>query len=65
MLGLYVSGHPLAEFADYLSNLNTIENLYEEPDKSTQLIGGVISKLKQIITKSGQPMYFLTLGRFN
>jgi DNA polymerase-3 subunit alpha len=61
MLGLYVSGHPLAEFQDYLSNLNTIENLYEEPDKSTQLVGGVISKLKQIFTKSGQPMYFLTL----
>ena len=61
MLGLYVSGHPLTEFADYLSNLNTIENLYEEPDKSTQLVGGVISKLKQIFTKSGQPMYFLTL----
>ena len=61
MLGLYVSGHPLTEFQDYLSNLNTIENLYEEPDKSTQLVGGVISKLKQIFTKSGQPMYFLTL----
>jgi len=61
MLGLYVSGHPLAEFQDYLSNLKTIENLYEEPDKSTQLIGGVISKLKQIFTKSGQPMYFMTL----
>jgi DNA polymerase-3 subunit alpha len=61
MLGLYVSGHPLAEFQDYLSDLNTIENLYEEPDKSTQLVGGVISKLKQIFTKSGQPMYFLTL----
>lgn len=61
MLGLYVSGHPLSEFQDYLSNLNTIENLYEEPDKSTQLVGGVISKLKQIFTKSGQPMYFLTL----
>lgn len=61
MLGLYVSGHPLAEFQDYLSNLNTIESLYEEPDKSTQLVGGVISKLKQIFTKNGQPMYFLTL----
>ncbi len=61
MLGLYISGHPLAEFQELLAGLNTIEKLNEEKDKSIQVIGGVISKMKQIFTKSGQPMYFLTL----
>ncbi len=61
MLGLYISGHPLAEFQELLAGLNTIEKLNDEKDKSIQVIGGVISKMKQIFTKSGQPMYFLTL----
>jgi DNA polymerase-3 subunit alpha len=61
MLGLYISGHPLAEYQEILSGFKTIESLAEENDKSTQLIAGVISSIKQILTKSNQPMYFITL----
>lgn len=61
MLGLYISGHPLAEFQHLISDFITIEKLNEEIDKSIQVVGGIISKIKQIFTKSGQPMYFLTL----
>ncbi|MBM3709350.1 MAG: DNA polymerase III subunit alpha, partial [Actinobacteria bacterium] len=61
MLGLYISGHPLAEYQDILSGFKTVESLYDEDDKSTQLIAGVISTIKQILTKSSQAMYFLTL----
>ncbi len=61
MLGLYISGHPLAEYQDVLSGFISIQSLYEERDKSTQTVAGVISQIKQILTKSNQPMYFLTL----
>jgi DNA polymerase-3 subunit alpha len=61
MLGLYISGHPLAEYQELLSGFISIQDLFEEKDKSTQTIAGVISQIKQIITKSNQPMYFVTL----
>jgi DNA polymerase III alpha subunit len=61
MLGLYISGHPLAEYQDILSGFVSIQSLYDEKDKTTQTIAGVISQIKQILTKSNQPMYFLTL----
>ncbi|OQA21901.1 MAG: DNA polymerase III subunit alpha [Actinobacteria bacterium ADurb.Bin346] len=61
MLGLYISGHPLAEYQEMLSGFTSIQELYEEKDKSTQTVAGVISQIKQIFTKSNQPMYFITL----
>ncbi len=65
ILGLYISGHPLADFDAALSGFSTIEDLADQQDKSTQVIAGVISGIKQIITKSNQPMYFLTLEDFS
>ena len=65
MLGLYISGHPLEEYKEVLNGFKTIESLSEESDKSTQTIAGVIASIKQILTKSNQPMYFITLEDFS
>ncbi len=61
MLGLYVSGHPMAEFREIFSMLTPIERLSVEKDKSIQNVGGVISKIKSVFTRNGQLMYFLDL----
>ncbi|MBC7334629.1 MAG: hypothetical protein H5T85_09330, partial [Actinobacteria bacterium] len=61
MLGLYVSGHPLLEYKEVLSELCMIENLYEREDRSTQIVGGVITRIKSIFTKDGKLMYFVNL----
>jgi DNA polymerase-3 subunit alpha len=62
-LGLYVSEHPfnalgrrLAEIITPLAELNAVET----PGKQV-LIGGVISAVKKIITKKGDPMLFVTI----
>jgi DNA polymerase III alpha subunit len=61
ILGLYISGHPLADYEDLVSGFTTVDNLDREKDKSTQVIAGVVVSIKQIMTRSNQPMYFLTL----
>jgi len=62
LLGLYVSEHPAKEYE------KVIEKIANLPSKlSAQLVGqrtkvgGVITGIKKIITKSGHPMLFVTL----
>ncbi|MBM3705239.1 MAG: DNA polymerase III subunit alpha [Actinobacteria bacterium] len=61
LLGLYISGHPLSDYQQMLAGYKTIESLSGERDKSTQTIAGVILGIKEILTRSNQKMYFLTL----
>ncbi|MBM3700758.1 MAG: DNA polymerase III subunit alpha [Actinobacteria bacterium] len=61
MLGLYISGHPLSDYEEVLKDFISISNLGDQDDKSTQAVAGVISSIKQILTKSKQAMYFMTL----
>lgn len=63
-LGLYVSAHPLAEFSQQiqdevvlLKDLVTGDNHRDENFK----VAGVISKVKKIITKKGEPMLFVKI----
>jgi len=60
LLGLYVSGHPLDGFKKLLASRTTpiikIDNTFV--DKKL-IIGGLISSVKKIITKKGQPMLFM------
>lgn len=62
LLGLYVSEHPLQEFAKVLykhvSPLNRIELL---PTSSEVLVAGVITSVKQIITRTNEVMCFVML----
>ena len=62
LLGLYLSGHPLKKYKKVLE-----QRALPIADVSADLIGklvkvgGVISGIKKIITKKGQPMLFVNL----
>jgi len=76
LLGLYVSGHPLEKHKELLDNMamsikrvnadlsgqrhiNPRERYILQGETVT--IGGIISSIKKIITKKGQPMMFIKL----
>ncbi|MDD5696869.1 MAG: DNA polymerase III subunit alpha [Candidatus Pacebacteria bacterium] len=75
LLGLYVSGHPLEKYKELLENMtmpirkinidlgqvrvrsNPFERYIIQGEMVT--VGGIISNIKKIITKKGQPMMFM------
>jgi DNA polymerase-3 subunit alpha len=62
LLGLYVSDHPLNEFAAYMKRHTfPLANLAEKNDDMRVTLGGIISTVRKVITKKGTPMYFITL----
>ncbi|MFA6215215.1 MAG: DNA polymerase III subunit alpha [Patescibacteria group bacterium] len=64
-LGLYVSAHPLAEFSRHLKgNVVPLAELMSadlERDDRVMKVAGVITKIKKIITKKGEPMLFVRI----
>jgi DNA polymerase-3 subunit alpha len=61
-LGFYVTGHPLDNFKETLKACTTTDTaaaLSETKEKEV-MIGGIVSAVKQITTKKGEPMGFLT-----
>jgi len=62
LLGLYISSHPLEEFKKILEKKTLPLKELKENIFSQQIrVGGVISSIKKILTKKGQPMLFLKL----
>jgi DNA polymerase-3 subunit alpha len=63
VLGFYVSGHPLRQHQDLLDAHGCIPlaTLPEQPDGARVTLGGVQAGLKQVSTRSGGTMAFLTL----
>lgn len=62
LLGLYVTDHPMTEFAEYLKKAATeIGHLEKAPDGKRVSIGGVITSARKSLSKTGQPLYFVTL----
>lgn len=62
LLGLYLSAHPLDKYDDYFSEQTTpLISLKPEHDKKTVTVGGVVSLVRQIVTKSGSKMAFVAL----
>ena len=60
LLGLYVSEHPLQDFRTILDRIaSPISSVLGGADQAKVRIAGVISRIKKIITKSGQPMLFV------
>ncbi|HQG13398.1 MAG TPA: DNA polymerase III subunit alpha [bacterium] len=62
-LGFYITGHPLAQYEELLSqyaNTDTVE-LASCNDKQEVKLGGVVSKLREITTKQGNRMGFATI----
>ncbi len=63
MLGMYVSDHPLTHVREGLaaSVTATIAQLPEMRDRTSVVIGGMITALKRTTTKNGATMAFMTL----
>ncbi len=62
LLGLFISDHPLSEFQEYFKKMATpIRSLTDLPSQENIKVGGVITKIQKIITRSKQPMAFVTI----
>ncbi|MBA2461698.1 MAG: DNA polymerase III subunit alpha [Actinobacteria bacterium] len=62
-LGLYVSEHPLHAVRDQLRRKTdcTLAEFERRRDGEVVTVGGIVSSIKQLTTKKGEPMVFLTL----
>ncbi|MDO8557965.1 MAG: DNA polymerase III subunit alpha [bacterium] len=58
LLGLYVSQHPLDDFRDALHKTTMPLHELESAQGRIVTVGGMLTRLKKIITKTGKPMYF-------
>jgi len=63
VLGFYVTGHPLAKFAEEMNSYvsHSIDKLYESKTESQVSIGGIIGSLNKKKTKKGQLMAIFKL----
>jgi len=62
-LGFYITGHPLAQLENLLTQYSSCDTstLADVHDKQEVKIGGVVAKLREITTKRGDLMGFVTL----
>jgi DNA polymerase-3 subunit alpha len=66
LLGLYLSGHPLEKFRDKLeSSKNNLAKLVNAPENMVVVVAGILSDIKEIMTKGGDKMIFATLSDFS
>ncbi len=62
LLGLYLSDHPLKEYAQALAKLATPSSeVTSERVNQTVRIGGLVQEVKKITTKNGQTMAFVKI----
>ncbi|MCD6402386.1 DNA polymerase III subunit alpha, partial [bacterium] len=65
LLGLYVSSHPLEEVKEIIERktlkISELTRFNFQFTNQRIRIGGIISKIKRIITKNGKPMLFMDL----
>jgi DNA polymerase-3 subunit alpha len=62
-LGFYITGHPLFGFSDKLAliaNTDT-ENIIERKDKENVVFGGIVSNIREIMTKKKDIMAYATV----
>ncbi|MDD4989989.1 MAG: DNA polymerase III subunit alpha [Candidatus Pacebacteria bacterium] len=62
LLGLYISSHPLENVKNILLKKTLpLKELKDQFPRQKIKIGGIISSIKKILTKNGQPMVFMKL----
>lgn len=62
LMGLYISSHPLDAYATYLDEqTQPLTQLVPAYDSKVMTIGGLVSSVRTIITKSGTKMAFVAL----
>jgi DNA polymerase-3 subunit alpha len=62
-LGVYMSGHPLTQYAPLLRRyqLATVESLAKAEDRSATRLGGIVAQLRKTATKDKKPMAIVSL----
>jgi DNA polymerase-3 subunit alpha len=67
LLGFYVTGHPLAQYAEILSRyeLASSADVAQLQDGQRTRIGGIVSRLQLKTTRQGKPMAILALEDLN
>ncbi|HXM18924.1 MAG TPA: DNA polymerase III subunit alpha [Candidatus Tumulicola sp.] len=57
-IGVYISGHPLADKAEELSRkaTHTVGSLKELPEDALAVVGGVVTSARRVVTKAGAQM---------
>ncbi|MGM0439461.1 MAG: DNA polymerase III subunit alpha, partial [Patescibacteria group bacterium] len=61
LLGLFITGHPLDRYEDELKKAMNIEKAKRQMSDKKVRVGGMISTIKEITTKKGNQMAFMTL----
>lgn len=62
LLGLYISAHPLDNYDDYFQEQTVpVVEMTQDIDNKTLTIGGLVSAVRTIVTKSGTKMAFVKL----
>ncbi len=63
ILGFYITGHPLSQYRSLLATINShrTDTLIKAGDKRPVRLGGVVAALREITTKRGDRMGFVTL----
>lgn len=63
VLGFYMTGHPLARFADELQTYTTanLQEVLNIPEKQPIRVGGIIKKVKMLFTKKNEKMAVFVL----
>ncbi len=62
LLGIYLSQHPLKDYEAYLTaNVTSISQLSGKKENASVTVGGVITNIREIMTKNGRKMAFIKL----
>lgn len=62
LLGLYVSDHPTSEYQAYFEKAGvSLGDLEKQSDNARIRIGGVITTVRKVLTKTGSTMFFVGL----
>ncbi|NTW45789.1 MAG: DNA polymerase III subunit alpha [Candidatus Moranbacteria bacterium] len=60
LIGLYITDHPVSDYEDYLREIaRPVRDLETLPDGAQVRIGGVVATVRKILSKNGQPMFFV------
>lgn len=60
-IGFYITGHPLNDYSNFIATLANVDtqNIREVADESEVSIAGMVTSLKEIMTKKGNRMAFV------
>ncbi len=62
LMGLYISAHPLDQYVDYFAEQTIpLSTITKANDSNKVIVGGLVSSLRIIVTKSGSKMAFVAM----